>query len=1013
MAGSNGGATTLQRLQIVITANTSQLRSAMAGVRSQVTSINRSFNTTRTRLNAASRAAGSMRTAMARVNSAAASANRSASTMSRSIRTATASARVMRTALQSTATAATRVGTAGNRIRTSMDRATRSTNAMRRAAEQAAGAGSAGLGLIRGALGKVAIAAGAALSLRALVNFGKEATELGSYLTEVQNVVDTVFGDMSYKIDNFASTAIERLGMSETAAKKYASTLGAIAKSSGIAGDDVLTMSTTLTSLAADMASFYNLDTEEVFKKMQSGLTGQVAPLRQLGINMTVANLQAYAMSKGITTAYKDMDNASKMVLRYNYLLDHTKDAQGDFARTSHTWANQVRILQENFNALKTTLGQGFVAALLPVVQALNAVMLRLQGVAVAFRDMVYTITGTKMPETTTSDLFIDAAAAAADEEGAIDDLTESLEDQEEQAKRSVLPFDELNKLGSDSGADQDKGIADYLSLDATGYAQDIEAAMEGASESGGVLAASMDRLQKTLGNIKKAAQQASKAFREGFNFGIGGKDAASASIKEIIDDAKTAGKAVMEIFGDENVQASAASFAERASFALGAITGAGSSLGLTVGRLFVGGLERWLTTQKDRLKRKIADIFDIGAEISDRVSVLAAAVADVFTVFGGNNAKEALGNVFGGAAELVLTHVQLVQRKWNEILKLVTKPITMNIEPLKQVIDDSLGFVAEVTGKAREALEEIGDKVTAFWDEHVSPFVDNVAEGIGKAFGAFLTEYQEKVQPALDSLSEKFSEVWDEYLSPTLDAFLDMCEKILDALTPLWDNYLQPFAEYVGKAIADDIANAVEQLKFLLDLLEPVVDFFARLFNMIGDLAGIYGYYFSDQTDEDREVLRNNELAKAMMFGRGANEEEQAEIDRKWDEYIGDTLALSRELKDAVGVVVDNSQAAAQPAVSMDEWQMAMDSHRRALEVEEAAAADTMAKDSDREGWLTYLRYSIFGDAPMEGVLAGIQELKEAFNVNLSVDIDSETIARASNKGNQKINNRTNPFSR
>lgn len=177
------------------------------------------------------------------------------------------------------------------------------------------------------------------------------AIEYASDLTEVQNVVDVAFGESSQKINEWAQGTIDSVGLSELAAKQYAGTMGAMLKSSGITGKAVDDMSISITELAGDMASFYNLDTDVAFEKIRSGISGETEPLKQLGINMSVANLEAYALSQGISTAYSEMSYAEQTQLRYNYLMQQTADAQGDYARTSDSYANQVRHLEQSWQS--------------------------------------------------------------------------------------------------------------------------------------------------------------------------------------------------------------------------------------------------------------------------------------------------------------------------------------------------------------------------------------------------------------------------------------------------------------------------------------------------------------------------------------------------------------------------------------------------------------------------------------------------------------------------------------
>ncbi|MEG2252490.1 MAG: hypothetical protein RSC98_05565, partial [Clostridia bacterium] len=207
---------------------------------------------------------------------------------------------------------------------------------------------------------------------KAILDFGKESIAMASDLEEVQNVVDVTFGDDAGKINSWSKKALKAFGLSELQAKKFTSTMGAMLKSSGLSGAAVTDMSTGVTGLAADMASFYNLDHEDAFDKIRAGLSGETEPLKQLGINMSVANLQAFALAQGITKSYEAMGQAEQTQLRYNYLLQATADAQGDFARTGDGFANSTRTLENNFNTLKANLGEVLLPILGSAVTAVN-----------------------------------------------------------------------------------------------------------------------------------------------------------------------------------------------------------------------------------------------------------------------------------------------------------------------------------------------------------------------------------------------------------------------------------------------------------------------------------------------------------------------------------------------------------------------------------------------------------------------------------------------------------------
>ena len=213
---------------------------------------------------------------------------------------------------------------------------------------------------------KIAKAIGSAFVVKQVIEFGKAAIGVASDLNEVQNVVDTTFGtDGAIKVNEWARNAAEAFGESELQAKQFTSTLGAMFKSMGVGQADMEEMSMSLAGLAGDMASFYNLDPTEAFEKLRSGISGETEPLKQLGINMSVANLEAFALSEGITTAYNSMTQAEQATLRYQYIMSATADAQGDFSDTSDSLANQQRILQLEIQTLAAEIGQD----LMPIAQ--------------------------------------------------------------------------------------------------------------------------------------------------------------------------------------------------------------------------------------------------------------------------------------------------------------------------------------------------------------------------------------------------------------------------------------------------------------------------------------------------------------------------------------------------------------------------------------------------------------------------------------------------------------------
>ena len=301
--------------------------------------------------------------------------------------------------------------------------------------------------------------------------FGKigDAIDISSDLTEVQNVVDVTFGNMAYKVEELAKTSIEQFGMSELALKQYASRFQAIGSAMGIdknliananfflssqtdgyisLSDSMSDVSLNLTKLTADMASFYNVEQKDVAEDLSAIFTGMTRPLRQYGLDLTEATLKEWAMKNGLDANIDSMTQAEKTMLRYQYVLANTGAAQGDFARTSDTWANQVRILKQNFQQLASVIGGVFINALKPLVKALNAAMSHIIAFAKTISNAIGKIFGWKYEGGSggfASD-FEDVAGSTGD----IEDNLSGAENSAKKMRSYLLGIDELNVIDPD-----------------------------------------------------------------------------------------------------------------------------------------------------------------------------------------------------------------------------------------------------------------------------------------------------------------------------------------------------------------------------------------------------------------------------------------------------------------------------------------------------------------------------------------------------------------------------------
>lgn len=303
---------------------------------------------------------------------------------------------------------------------------------------------------------KIAAVVAAALSITALVAFGKSCIDLGSQLAEVDNVIQQAVPSMEGRIDSFAKKAIEQFGMSEISAKRYAGVFSSMARGFKFSEESAASMGMTLTGLSADVASFYDTSQSEAFTKLKSVFTGETETLKDLGVVMTQAALDAWALENGYGKVTAKMSEAEKVALRYAFVQDKLRFANGDFARTSNSWANQVRILTERFNALKATIGQGLINAFTPVIQVINIVLSKLQTMANYFNAFTSALFGNAGGSS--SNGVADTMSNAAGSSGAVADNLGNAAKSAKEMNKQLSGFDELNNLSSGSGKDGGSG---------------------------------------------------------------------------------------------------------------------------------------------------------------------------------------------------------------------------------------------------------------------------------------------------------------------------------------------------------------------------------------------------------------------------------------------------------------------------------------------------------------------------------------------------------------------------
>lgn len=669
---------------------------------------------------------------------------------------------------------------------------------------------------IKGTAKKAGMALAAAFSVKKIVDFSKQCLELGSDLAEVQNVVDVTFPSMASQVDKFAQNAVKNFGLSETMAKRFTGTYGAMAKAFGFSEQQAYDMGTALTGLAGDVASFYNLSQDEAYTKLKSVFTGETESLKDLGVVMTQTALDSYALANGFGKTTSQMSEAEKVALRFQFVSEQLSAAQGDFSRTSDSWANQVRILKLQFDSFKASIGQGLINVFTPVIKVVNLLIGKLVTLANAFKSFTELLTGNKSSGASQISSMGDAATSAGngmdDAAQSADNMTDSTNKAGNAAKktakamRSLMGFDKINKLDSKTNSSSSTTGSGTPSTDFGSLAQGDTV---------------IDKADKKMQGLINRCKELESLFKKGFQIGFGDSnkkiDSINASIKNI-------GKNLKEIFTDPAVVSAANKCADSIALAFGKITGSFARIGLTIADNLIGGVDKYLEKSKDYIKKNLISIFDVTGEIADLSGDFMVAVADIFDVLSSDDEKGITADIIGIFADGYLRAITVGLKFVRDLAKIIVVPVTQNVDKIKTAFENILAPIRIVLDTIHQSVKDTFTKINAVYDEHIAPFFDSISQGISDIVGTLLDGFNTYIAPVLQSLATDFDGTWKDSVQPTLDGILDLLGSVFDLLKVLWENLLQPFINWIAKNIMPLLAPIIKELgSDFLDLLSTV----------------------------------------------------------------------------------------------------------------------------------------------------------------------------------------------
>ena len=650
---------------------------------------------------------------------------------------------------------------------------------------------------------------------------------------------------MRSEMDALADSAIKNLGMSRLMAYQTGSTFMSMGKSMIANSEDAKNMALSLTKLTANMASFFNVSQDLASIALKSIYTGETETLKQYGVVMTEVNLKQFAQEQGIRKSYAAMTQSEKVMLRYQYVMNQLSYIGDDFIDTQDSWANQTRILSEQWKELLTILGSGLITVLTPVVKGLNMIVSALINVGNTISNILSSVFGIQMQQmSATTAAAEDVAGGYADAADSMGDYADATKKAAKAAKGALAPFDDLNVLQKDTSSGSGSG---------SGGSSGMQIQPVDPSAQTSAIDQIQNKYKKFFDYINKLKDNFVKGFQSSWN-----KLDASSQFENIRKSAESIKNSLADIFTDRFVLASVDNFVQTVATSLGSMAASVTSIGATIAENFVGGMAIFLENNSWDIKGYIQKMFDVSADIVELAAEGLEAFANVFSVFGDENGQQITANLIQIFADAFMMVTENAAKFARDIIDCIVTPFVENQDALKTALDGLLCVIADLTSTISDGVQHVTEKITELYDEHIHPFIENVKNGMSELIEKFLEFWNTYIQPILENLALMFEDTYENHLKPVFDNIIEIIGIVIDILNDLWTNILQPIIAWIIENILPIILPIIENLN---QNIKDSVDFILDLINFL--LSGIKLVFSALQilfTKDTDKVLRQTE---------------------------------------------------------------------------------------------------------------------------------------------------------
>lgn len=518
----------------------------------------------------------------------------------------------------------------------------------------------------------------------------------------------------------------------------------------------------------------------------------------------------------------------------FSAVMSGIKAGFDNLSQYSSDTNNSLSMLWSSLVRLQNSLATAF-APILSIVAPILSKFIDMISTAASYVSMFFAFLSGKKTYTKAIAVQKDyaksldkTASSAKKDADSTKDVADATEDATDATEDYLSPLDDLNRYTEQQDKNNSGSKNPSSSTPNTGGGSGTSPMFEEVAISNGFSSLMDDILDKL--------KQIRDIFMSGFWDGLGDY---KPMLKELQNDLTSIGNHLKDIFTDENVQAAAQRFAKSFVYNLGRVVGSFASVGLTIAVNIVGGIESYLSENTKRIKKWLIEMFDIGTDVNTIIGDLSTSVAYIFKqTFGTQTAQDLTGDILGIFMTAFGEAILLAAKAGKDILEALTKPIIDNKDDWVKAINDTLKPIEEVAQSIETFLQNVADRLTKLYDEHVSPFINDIGDGLTKIVDTLLTTYDEYIAPVLDNWAKKFDDVLNGQVGDAINQVLNVLGQLIDLLGVLWNVVLVPLIDWIIQNIVPILTPIVEWIvNTALDLFGTIAQVVSGIMQILSGL--------------------------------------------------------------------------------------------------------------------------------------------------------------------------------